>query len=73
MSTHEKLMAEIEIVAETAMRIKRQRDALWEVLADCLEYFDERADADHDGERFIANKELTLYGAIQRELEKGKA
>ncbi len=73
MSTHDQLMASIDELSETAMKIKRQRDALWEVLADCLEYFDERADADHDGERFIANKELTLYGAIQRELEKGKA
>lgn len=41
-----------------------------EVLMECLEYFEDREDADHDGTRFIANKEMRLSIWIRRVLAK---
>jgi len=32
------------------------------------EYFDDRMDADHDGERFVPNEEMRMYNLVE-ELE----
>ena len=40
-------------------------DALQAVLDDVLEYMDQRADADHDGDRFVPNEEMRLMLAIE--------
>jgi len=37
---------------------------LIEALEECAEYFANREDADHDGERYIPNKEMRLHQTI---------
>lgn len=39
-------------------------DTLVEVLEQCREYFADRADADHNGERFVANPAMQLQMAV---------
>lgn len=34
-------------------------------LNDCQDYFDDKADADHDGEGFVANKEMKLLASVK--------
>jgi len=41
-------------------------EELIELLEEIREYFDDRADADHDGERFIANKEMRLMDLVDK-------
>jgi hypothetical protein len=43
---------------------------LVEVLEECAEYFDGRADADHDETGFVPNKEMRLLTLIQEALKK---
>lgn len=46
-----------------------------DVLINLLEYMEDRQDADHDGENFVANKEMNLATDIKQllhQLEKNK-
>ncbi len=40
-----------------------------EALEFCEDYFDDRADADHDADGFVANEELQLLTLVSRALE----
>lgn len=46
----------------------RQRNAMQAALEECVDYFDDRADCDHDGERFIPNAEMTLLAECRKAL-----
>jgi hypothetical protein len=37
-------------------------------LQECADYFDNRADADHDGEGFVPNEEMKLLSVCNRAL-----
>lgn len=47
-------------------------DAIRTVLEECEEYMDSRADADHNGESLVPNKEMRLLSEIRNCLEKLK-
>jgi len=48
--------------------LEEQIEELRKALGECEEYFDGRADADHNGERFIPNSEMSLLVAIRAAL-----
>ena len=49
--------------------IEREREYK-ELLEDCEEYFDNKADADHNGENFVPNKEMEILSRIRQFLTK---
>jgi hypothetical protein len=57
--------------AENA-RLKACLAEAMKALIECEEYFDNRADADHDGIGFVANEEMKLQVMIRRVREGGK-
>ena len=46
----------------------RRCEQLENLLLDLREYFDQRADADHDGDGFVANEEMRIMMRIDEEL-----
>lgn len=46
----------------------RRTEQLENLLTDLLDYFDQRADADHDGDGFVANEEMRIMMRIEEEL-----
>ena len=47
-------------------------DKLEDALKECEEYFDARADADHNGERYVGNAEMDFLTLVRSALGKGK-
>lgn len=47
---------------------KRRIEQLENLLLDLRDYFDQRADADHDGDGFVANEEMRIMMRIEEEL-----
>lgn len=45
-----------------------ERDTLREALGQCAEYFDDRADAETQDDRWVGNKEMRLLGVVQTAL-----
>lgn len=43
---------------------------MFDALAEALEYFEDREDADHNGARFVANKEMQIAEMIRLALRK---
>jgi len=54
------------------MAIDQTRDALIGALQECEEYFDKRADADHDQDGFIPNEEMRLLTRVKEALDKAE-
>jgi hypothetical protein len=54
------------VMKRAAFIIDEMRDAL----AECREYFDSRADADHNGSTFVANDAMVLVQTIDAALRK---
>lgn len=55
----------IKAVEELMLATQRELDAREEVLNDCDDYFEERMDADHDGQSFIPNREMAMSARIK--------
>ena len=45
--------------------IEAQNRDLLEALKECEEYFDQRADADHNGERYVGNAEMKMLTVVR--------
>jgi hypothetical protein len=58
-----------ERVADKDAEIAKLRD----VLDECKDYFDNRADADHDETGFVPNEEMKLLSIVRSALEKAGA
>jgi hypothetical protein len=61
---------------ERILRLKQlAAHEMYEALKDCEEYFDSRADADHNGERYVGNAEMDFLVMIRAAIAKaeGKA
>ena len=61
----DELHDKIEEMSDELSDAQKRIDALQAVLDDVLEYMDQRADADHDGDRFVPNEEMRLMLAIE--------
>lgn len=46
------------------------KEELIELLEEIREYFDDRSDADHDGERFVANQEMKMMDLVDNVIAK---
>jgi regulator of replication initiation timing len=73
------LWATIQTLSESNAALEAENARLRACLAEamyalieCEEYFDNRADADHDGIGFVANEEMKLQVMIRRVREGGK-
>ena len=60
-----RLIAAAPDTAAERDRLKAVNEELRTVLVECEEYFDQRADADHNGVSFIANDEMRLLTEIR--------
>lgn len=49
-------------------RAQQRERKLRTVLEEALEYFEDRQDADHNGERFVPNKEMRMAQTIREAL-----
>jgi hypothetical protein len=45
---------------------------MYEVLEECAEFFFERADADHNGERYVPNKDMKLLATVTAALARAR-
>jgi hypothetical protein len=59
-----KVEAKYESMADAFIAAWNCSGELDQVLEDCAEYFADREDADHDGERYIPNKAMRLRQSI---------
>jgi hypothetical protein len=57
----------VELIREAAALLRQQGEES-EVFQTIIDYFDNRADADHDGERFIPNEEMRLRDMLLNHL-----
>lgn len=46
------------------------KEELKDILIKCLEYFEDREDADHDGDGYVPNEEMILAEEIREQLIK---
>jgi hypothetical protein len=59
---------QIEHLQDELADAERRIEQLSNLLGDLREYFDQRADADHDGDGFVANEEMRIMMRIDEEL-----
>jgi hypothetical protein len=59
-------------MSEANARLLAAAPQLLETLHEAEEYFDDRADADHDGERHLPNKEMRLLSLIRDAIAKAE-
>lgn len=53
-------------------KLLKMDELIKEVLEECEEYFDDKADADHDENGPVINKEMRLLARVRQALEKLK-
>jgi hypothetical protein len=56
---------DLEGVAWHCAALEAQNRDLLEALKECEEYFDQRADADHNGERYVGNAEMKMLTTVR--------
>ncbi len=49
-----------------------QMQTIIDALEECEEYFDQRADADYEDERYVGNKEMNLLTVVREAIAKAK-
>lgn len=48
-------------------------EAVYDCLNECLEYFEDRMDADYDNGQFIPNEEMKMFMLVDETIKKAKS
>jgi len=62
------LAYEVRKITDELADANRRCEQLENLLLDLREYFEQRADADHNGYGFVANEEMRILMRIEQEL-----
>ena len=64
----DELHIQVEELTDELTDAHKRIDALQAMLDEVRDWLDQRADADHDGDRFVANPEMRLMMAVEEVL-----